>query len=402
MNALHRRRRKLLKLFVSICCATSIVSFEARAASPLSISKVYSEVGGWTIGSNEPSGGCLGAVSYRDGTTVWVGVDSGGEGILGFSNAAWRSIENGRTYRIEMRAYGRRNWFGNFSGVERTDEKGLITAGVKVDFLADFARAGAISISVDGKPVTQLSLRGSGAALDAVVACKEAVAPPSGAARVKGHQTPDQSNPDREISGTGFFVTSMGHVLTNNHVIKDCTKIWAAAPGEPRQTANLIARDEKNDLAILKTGIKPELVPAFNNRPKIGEDIYVYGFPLSGLLATSGNFTVGNITATAGLEDDSSMLQISAPVQPGNSGGPVMDKAGNIAGVTVSKLNALQIAKVTDDVPQNVNFAIKAAIAENFLETNNITPNSALSDKQLETTSLADLSRRFTVRVTCQ
>jgi serine protease Do len=402
MHAPNRRHWKLLELLVSICGATSMVSFEAQAASLLSISKVYSEVGGWTIGSNEPSGGCLGAVSYRDGTTVWVGIDSGGEGILGFSNAAWQSIENGRTYRIQMRAYGRRNWFGNFAGVERTDEKGLITAGVKVDFLADFARAGAISISVDGKPVTQLSLRGSSAALDAVVTCKQTVAPSSGAEHVKGHQTPDQSNSDREISGTGFFVTPMGHVLTNNHVIKDCTKIWAAAPGEPRQTANLIARDETNDLAILKTEIKPAQVPAFNSRPKIGEDIYVYGFPLSGVLATSGNFTVGNVTATAGLEDDSRMIQISAPVQPGNSGGPVMDKAGNIIGVTVSKLNALQVAKVTDDIPQNVNFAIKASIAENFLETNNITPNTLLSDKQLETTTLAELSRRFTVRVTCQ
>jgi serine protease Do len=94
----------------------------------------------------------------------------------------------------------------------------------------------------------------------------------------------------------------------------------------------------------------------------VGESIFVYGFPLTGLLSSSGNFTVGTITSIAGLGDDSRIMQISAPVQPGNSGGPLLDRSGNVVGIIVSKLNALRLAQVTQDMAQNINFAIKASI----------------------------------------
>lgn len=96
-----------------------------------------------------------------------------------------------------------------------------------------------------------------------------------------------------------------------------------------------------NDLALLSANVKPAIVPALNSHPRVGESIHVYGFPLSGVLATSGNFTLGNITANAGVKDDTRMIQISAPVQPGNSGGPVIDECGNISGVLISKLKKL-------------------------------------------------------------
>ena len=73
------------------------------------------------------------------------------------------------------------------------------------------------------------------------------------------------------------------------------------------------------------------------------------------------------------------MLPVSAPVQPGNSGGPLLDQSGNVVGVIVSKLDSLKYAAVTNDVPQNINFAIKANVALNVLETNSVTPNSVVS-----------------------
>jgi hypothetical protein len=79
-----------------------------------------------------------------------------------------------------------------------------------------------------------------------------------------------------------------------------------------------------------------------------------------------------NITATAGLLDDSRMLQISAAVQPGNSGGPLMDQSSNIVDIVVAKLNALKLAAATKDVPQNVNFAIESAVEIKFLEANSV------------------------------
>jgi hypothetical protein len=93
-----------------------------------------------------------------------------------------------------------------------------------------------------------------------------------------------------------------------------------------------------------------KIVPPFRIGARVGENIFVYGFPLSGLLSSSGNFTVGNITSVAGLGDDSRIMQISAPVQPGNSGGPLLDRFGNVVGVVVSKLNALRLAQVTQEI----------------------------------------------------
>src|SRR5262249_57418929 len=112
------------------------------------------------------------------------------------------------------------------------------------------------------------------------------------------------------------------------------------------------------------------VLPAFRSPPRLGESIAIFGFPLTGLLSSSGNFTTGSVAAVTGLSDDSRMVQISAPVQPGNSGGPLIDKYGNVIGVIVAKLNAIGVASVTNDIPQNVNFAIKSPLATHFLASN--------------------------------
>jgi S1-C subfamily serine protease len=95
------------------------------------------------------------------------------------------------------------------------------------------------------------------------------------------------------------------------------------------------------------------------------------------------------------------MIQISAPVQPGNSGGPVFDQNGNVVAIVVSKLNALRVAKVTDDVPQNVNFAIKSLIAMGFLETGSVNAPTSASTSKLETTQIAERARAFTAQIRC-
>jgi S1-C subfamily serine protease len=114
---------------------------------------------------------------------------------------------------------------------------------------------------------------------------------------------------------------------------------------------------------IAQRGLPALFILPLRASARLGEEIVVYGFPLAGLLASSGNVTTGNITALAGLGDDIRFLQISAPVQPGNSGGPVLDRNGNIVGIVVSKLDAIKTAIATQDIPQNVNFAIKLRVA---------------------------------------
>ncbi len=360
--------------------ASAILSFAhfshaqvATAAARLSISQAVSEVAGWTIGKNENAGGCLAAATYQDGTTIWVGFNAQGDGVIGFTNPAWQSIEVGQIYAVQMRDHGGRNWKGSFVGTERGNEKGIIAEDVKVDFLVDFARAGGIGVFIAGKTIAKLSLSGSSSALEAVASCKRANGTEASPSSPDQARRAPESDSRGGSSGTGFFVSDKGHILTNNHVVEGCKKFWALVPGEPQHNASVVATDETNDLALLLLNTKPTIVPSFNNKPKVGENVFVYGFPLTGLLATSGNFTVGNI-----------------------------DKNGNILGVIVSKLNVSRVADATGDIPQNVNFAIKASIATNFLESNNISPHLQLSLQPLEATAVAEISKSFTVHVVCE
>jgi S1-C subfamily serine protease len=168
-------------------------------------------------------------------------------------------------------------------------------------------------------------------------------------------------------------------------------------------TAHLLARDVKNDLALLATDLHPAQWSTWRLSVRLGEEIVVYGFPLAGVLSSGGNVVTGNVTALAGLEDDSRFLQISAPVQPGNSGGPLFDRYGNVVGIIVSKLNALKIASVTGDVPQNVNFGIKSSVAMSFLDAQSVTTSipPANGDHALSTPDIAAIAQAMTIQVVC-
>ena len=104
-----------------------------------------------------------------------------------------------------------------------------------------------------------------------------------------------------------------------------------------------------------------------------------YGFPLAGMLASGPTLTTGDVSALAGLADNRMHFQISAPVQPGNSGGPLLDLAGNVVGIITSKLNAQRVAQRIGDIPQNVNFAVKGEEVLGFLRENRVRPRTASS-----------------------
>lgn len=203
-------------------------------------------------------------------------------------------------------------------------------------------------------------------------------------------------------SGSGFFVSNEGHVLTNNHVIEDCASITVfmeqAEPVEGRP----IARDAVNDLALLSTALAPPRVASPRSGLRLGESLAAFGYPHADILATSGNFTQGNVTALAGVGDDSRYVQISAPVQAGNSGGPLLDQKGNLVGVVSSKLNALKIAQASGDLVQNVNFALKASIVANFLDTNRIKYVAGSAISILKSEDLADQARSMSVFILCK
>ena len=169
------------------------------------------------------------------------------------------------------------------------------------------------------------------------------------------------------------------------------------------EEVTLIASDRGNDLALLKQRKAGRTVAGFRIGPGVrsGDDVVVVGFPLRGLLASQTNVTTGIISATAGLRDDTRYLQITAPVQPGNSGGPLLDESGNVVGVVVFKLDALKFAELTGDIPQNINFAIKTSVAQTFLDTHNINYLTRTSTTKLDVADVGEQAREFTVLIEC-
>lgn len=203
-------------------------------------------------------------------------------------------------------------------------------------------------------------------------------------------------------TGTGFFVSKEGHVVTNYHVIENCRSIVVITGTAERIEAREIAKDATNDLALLSTGLRPGRVAAPRLGTRLGEYVAAFGYPHADLLASSGNFTQGSISALAGMGDDTRFLQITTPVQAGNSGGPLLDGSGNLVGIVTSKLNALKIAQASGDFPQNVNFALKASIVASFLDTNGIKYGSVSTSPNIKPEDLADQAKAMSVFVMCQ
>ena len=186
-------------------------------------------------------------------------------------------------------------------------------------------------------------------------------------------------------------------IVTNQHVVQDCERIAVAGTG----TARAVASDVRNDLALVATSTRSNAAaPIRAGRAQIGEQVVVAGYPLRGLLSGL-NITTGNLSSVVGIAGDTRFVQISAPVQPGNSGGPLLDASGNVIGVVVSKLNAVKVAKLTGDIPQNVNFAITANVLRGFLDANGVDYKSGAAGPVIATPEIARRSQAFTVLIEC-
>ena len=243
-----------------------------------------------------------------------------------------------------------------------------------------------------GLPVTgQISEGLESAVLAAVVAAGQAPAP---------SPEPTRARLGRESTGSGFRVSGQGHVLTNAHVVRGCTEVRIPPSGP----VEVLARESSSDLALLRApaGTAPVVAQFRQGRGiRPGANVVVLGYPLRGLLASGANVSTGAVSALAGPDDDRRLIQITAPVQPGNSGGPVLDAAGNVVGVVVAKLDAVRIARSTGDIPQNVNFAVSAGTARAFLDGEGVPYETAPSDDAMEPVEVAAAARKFTVLVEC-
>jgi S1-C subfamily serine protease len=220
-----------------------------------------------------------------------------------------------------------------------------------------------------------------------------AVAPPAQA----------QAQPE-VLTGSGIIVNDEGYILTNAHVVKGCKSITVKALNAEALSAKLEAIDPKNDLALIKTtaGIGQPAQFRLESKPaRLGETIGVVGYPLTGFLSAEPKATFGQINSVAGSGNDYTLLQISAPIQAGNSGSPVFDASGNVIAIVVSQAASLAQLLKTGTVPQNVNFAIRGELAQIFMQAHGVRFKAGDHKKELRTDEIAEAGEKSTALLIC-
>jgi S1-C subfamily serine protease len=194
-------------------------------------------------------------------------------------------------------------------------------------------------------------------------------------------------------TGTGFFITDDGYLISNYHVVKDA-KWVRVVTSAGIVSAKVVQVDAANDLALLKAsnkqfslsaeefldapnGVAPKQVEVkFTPLPispsrsaQLGGTVATVGFPNIGMQGFAPKLAKGEIASLSGAGDDPRYFQISVPVQPGNSGGALVDERGNVTGIVSAKLNASVALAASGALPENVNYAVKSSLLLSFLES---------------------------------
>jgi TPR repeat protein len=204
-------------------------------------------------------------------------------------------------------------------------------------------------------------------------------------------------------TGTIFVVSKTGHAITNQHVASGCAEIRIQGR---EGVAKLITDDTVNDLALVQisatTSDTAPIAPE-PNKLRQGEDIVAFGFPLNAVLSSGGNLTPGVVSALTGLGNNTNQIQITAPIQPGSSGSPVLNKKGEVVGVVSMKLDDKKMANATGQIGQNVNFAVSGLTLKTFLDTHKVDYRSGgtFSLGSKSTADLADEARKWTLVAEC-
>ena len=201
-------------------------------------------------------------------------------------------------------------------------------------------------------------------------------------------------------SGSGFFVSDQGHIVSNAHVVGVCKKVKAYEEGV-EVFLNILATDNVNDLGLVKGKFKnTQYLNIKTDGAELGEDIVAFGYPLSQTLSDSVKLTKGIVSSLSGLDNNYSQIQIDAAIQPGNSGGPVLNMNGQVIGVASAGLSKLYMAQKAAYIPENVNFAVAAPALTTFLKANKISVGTS-SSRTLSTKDLAKIGKPATIQLFC-
>ncbi len=385
----------------------------AHAAGPFGSVNVGNWIGG--AFSNDQTGAfshCAATTSYANGVILVVGQNAAGSWTLSFASPSYQ-FKQGENAAIDV----------IFDGQEQArlfataNQPNMLTSVMPANVVRTFQKA-SLMVATSGRTVLNFDLTSTGPVIAALANCVTRVkadglskagdftkgaAKPAATADKQG--APPASKPVKSKSGTGFVVSANGHIVTNNHVIDGCSDLKGNLTGEAAMVLRVVSSDANNDLALLQapsTATFKEFARIRDRSIRSGDFVVAIGFPFHGLLTSDFTVTTGIVSSLSGMRNDSRFLQISAPVQPGNSGGPLFDTTGQIVGVVTGKLDGLRIAVATGNIPENINFAIKTGALRDFLDNSVVPYQTAEPKGELKTTDIAGNARAYTMLISCK
>lgn len=403
-----------LKSFIVASLLQLGIAGAANAAGPFGSVNVGNWIGG--AFSNDQTGAfshCAATTPYANGVILVVSQNAAGTWSLAFASPGYR-FNKGENAAIDV----------TFDGREQARlyatayQSNMLTAIMPLNVVRTFQKA-SLMVATAGRAVLNFDLTSTGPVIAALANCVSKVKADGldkagdftkGAAKpaVAGDkQGTPPAKPARTgtFTGTGFVVSPNGHIVTNSHVIDSCTgDIKGNLAGEAAMVLRVVSSDATNDLALLQapsTATFKDFAKIRDRSMHSGDSVVAIGFPLHGYLSSDLTVTTGIVSSLSGFRNHTGRLQISAAVQAGNSGGPLFDLSGQVAGVVVAKLNALRMIKETGQLTENVNFAIKTGALRDFLDNSVVPYQTAEPKSELKTTDIAANARPYTMLISC-
>jgi S1-C subfamily serine protease len=405
--------------FLIWCFLQIAIASTGNAAGPYGTIHIAGWSGGAYTDDNGTFSHCAAGANYASGVSLVVSQTATNSWLLGFGSSAFH-FTKGDTLPIDVTFDGQSQ-----ARLFATANSPILISAILPPNITHAFQKSSLMVAVAGGTALQFNLTSTGPLLAALANCvakvkaegvnsagdfaAPKVVPAKADVPNAAPGTPKAASKSGTKSGTGFVISASGHIVSNYHVIAGCAgDIHGNLAGEPATTLRLVAGDERNDLALLQGPASTfrEFARIRDRTIRSGDSVVAIGYPFHGLLTSDFTVTTGIVSSLSGLRNDTRFLQISAAVQPGNSGGPLLDSGGQIVGMVAGKLDALSMARATGDIPENVNFAIKTGAIRDFLDNSVVPyetsePRDELKTSELKTTEIAGKARAYTLLISC-
>jgi S1-C subfamily serine protease len=405
-----------IKAVVVLLCIV-VVSSTSSARGPYgSINLGNWHGGAYTDDKSGSFSHCAAGATYQSGIYFVVSVGENLSWRLGFAHENWQ-LTSGQAFALALTFDGQAAI--NVQGVPIGSHLVNVEMPANSSLITQFRKAKVMTVFAQGQ-LFQFTLTQTAQLLPSLANCvvsvkkngvanagEFAVAPVAKpvVATAPTQSSPSSPKPGKTVgkSGTGFVVSNNGHVVTNQHVVEGCVgDIQGNLSGEAPVKLRIVSSDETNDLALLQAPSSFKEIATIRDKAiHSGDSVVAIGYPFHGLLTSDFTVTTGIVSSLSGILNDTRYLQISAAVQPGNSGGPLLDTSGEVVGVVAAKLNALKFVKATGNIPENINFAIKPGTLRDFLDNSVVPYQTADIRNELKTSDIVRNARAFTLLISC-